>query len=108
MNSDPVELITCLLVRDCITSTMHLTVGVRPKGRRVLEEVYEVRVGLDFLLLIKDGGEFYELRPGGSCSCPDAKYRRRLCKHLVATRMAGLLGERQGTDQWTTKSSQSA
>lgn len=94
MKADPIQLAVCLLTRDLLTGTVHLTVGVRDKRRHVTEEVYEVRAGPGLVVLLKADGAFYEVRQGGGCSCPDANYRRRSygCKHQAAVRQAGLLG----------------
>ncbi len=96
MNADPIQLAVCLLVRDLLTGSLHLTIGVRDKRRHVTEESYAVLRGPGGLVVLaKEDGTFYELRAGGQCSCDDAKYRRRAggCKHAEAARLAGLMSE---------------
>ncbi len=93
MNADPVSLVVCFTTLDHITGSLHLTVGVRDKRRHVTEESYAVLRGPGGLVVLaKEDGTFHELRAGGSCSCDDAKYRRRAggCKHVQAARLAGL------------------
>lgn len=97
MKADPIQLAVCLKVWDCLSKSLHLTVGVRDKRRHVTEESYEVRRDGEAVLLTKDDGETYTLLPGGRCDCKDADYRSRPggCKHLAAARLAGLLGAAQ-------------
>ena len=97
MNGPPIQLVVCNKIKDCLTGSLHLTIGVKDKRRHVTEESYELRKAGDAILFVKDDGEVYEVRPGGSCTCDDAKYRHRPtgCKHCCAARLAGLFGAAQ-------------
>lgn len=99
MRADPVRLTVCQTVRDHLTGTLRLVVGVMNVKGAVILESYEVHFPLDGgIELLKDDGEVYAVEPGGRCSCDDAKYRRRVsgCKHALAVRMAGLFEVRNG------------
>ncbi len=93
MNGPPIQLAVCLLTKDMLAGgSLTLTVGVRDKRRHVTEESYEVRAVAGGVDLVKEDGEVYEVRQGGSCTCDDARYRKRDggCKHSVAAHAAGL------------------
>jgi hypothetical protein len=101
MKSNPVELKLCLLIQDCLSGATSLTVGVLSSRGRLAETMYQVHQDGPGVTLVKEDGEAHTVTPGGRCTCEDAKFRRRICKHVHAVRAAGLLENRHGAAQAT-------
>jgi hypothetical protein len=108
MRAEPVVPSVVLLIRDCLTSQLTLTIGVRTTRGQLVEHAYQVtNLRPDSVDLVKENGEvrmvewrFDELcRPFLHCSCQDRLYRdrrddkgkRQPCKHGLAVELAGLL-----------------
>lgn len=101
MHAPPVGLKSCRKVFDCLTRQLSLIIGVMTGRGKLVETVYEVRRGEGGAVeLVREDGEIITVEPGGRCTCPDAKYRKRGtgCKHVAACRLAGLLGVSNGSD----------
>lgn len=101
MRHQPVRLATCIRSRDLLNGTDFLTIGITSVRGKTVEKCYTLQRGEEpgTWDLVHEDGEVVTVKPGGRCSCDDQKFRGRECKHVLATRLAGLFGKAMAVEE---------